>query len=276
MKVSVIIPTYNEADHISACLQSLQKQTLHDREIIIVDDGSTDQTVKLVKRHRGLKLYRQQHKGPAIARNRGAKHAKGDILVFVDADMTFNKKFLFQLVKPIDEGKTSGTFTTQEIVSNWDQPWAQYWNRETTGSTTRKRLPDNYPSKSPVFRAIRQSEFNRVGGFDAIGYTDDWTLSRKLGYVADAAPGAIMYHYNPASPTQVYTQAKWIGRRRYKLGEIGRLIALMRSSLPFSLILGVSRAITRKQPAYLAFKLVYDFGISMGILSYWIKRQHAQ
>lgn len=274
MKISIIIPTYNEEKVIKNCLESLFAQAFKDFEIIVIDDGSTDKTfdalsqLKTNKPLRGenlkLKILRQQHKGPGQARNLGAKHTKGEILVFVDADMTFDKNFLENLIKPIIAGKAKGTFSKYEYVSNWDNVWARCWNIN-QGWQEKRRHPKNYPDLQPVFRAILKSEFDKVGGFDSkLGYMDDWSLSRKLGYEASAADGAIFYHENPGSLGEVFTQAKWIGKRPYKLGIIGSIVALARASLPVSLIIGVSKALLAKTPAFVIFKIVYDFGIFVG------------
>lgn len=132
MKISIIIPTYNEERVILNCLNSLQEQGYKDFEVIVVDDGSTDKTVdhiKIFKTERfKLTFLSQGHKGPGAARNLAAKNASGDILVFLDADMTFDTEFLEELVKPIVSGKTKGTFSKNEHVSNWDNVWARCWN----------------------------------------------------------------------------------------------------------------------------------------------------
>lgn len=268
MKISVIIPTYNEEEHIGQCLLSLKKQTEKNFEIIVVDDESTDQTLKIAKQHADHVLS-QPHQGPGAARNLGAKSAKGDILVFVDADMTFHPDFLQKLTAPISD-KTIGTFTIEEKVANFDNVLSKLWNYETTGSTTPMRLPENTPTSGPVFRAIVKSEFQKVGGFDLVGYNDDWTLSQKLGVAAQAAKGAVMYHHNPSTFLEVYSQAKWIGGRTYKMGEFGRLIALLRASLPISILKGVLNGIYLRNLSYLTFKIIYDFGISVGIIKYWL------
>jgi len=133
MKISVIIPTYNEAQHIKSCTTSLlnQSQPLH--EIIIVDDGSTDSTLKVLlslkNENKKLKIYRQKHLGPGSSRNFGVKKSAGDILVFVDADMEFDKDFLKHLTKPIKEHQSKGTFSKLEYVKNWSNPWAKAWNQ---------------------------------------------------------------------------------------------------------------------------------------------------
>ena len=269
LSVSVIIPAFNEADTIGLCLESLRNQTDLPLEILVVDDGSTDETGSLVKQfaknyHR-VRLLVQPHQGPALSRNLVAKQAKGAVLVFVDADMAFEKNFLKNLVRPIVSGKAKGTFSKYEYVSNWDNIWSRCWNIN-EGWEDKKRHPKNYPDSQKVFRAISKKEFERVGGFDPkAGYMDDWTLSKKLGYEAESAPGAIFYHYNPESLEEVFSQAKWIGKRPYKLGIVGNFIALIRSSLPFSIIFGVLKSILSGNLAFLVFKPVYDFGVFVGI-----------
>ena len=98
--VSVIIPAYNEEGDIELCLKSLKNQSRKKIEVIVVDDGSTDRTVEIVKEHK-VKLLKQNHGGPGAARNRGAKQAKGEILIFIDADMHFPKDYIKNLIAPI-------------------------------------------------------------------------------------------------------------------------------------------------------------------------------
>lgn len=276
-KISIVIPVYNEEDVIIDCLSSLNKQTHSNFEVIIVDDGSTDKTPKLIKKYKPdkykLVIIKQNHEGPGAGRNLGVKKATGEILVFVDADMAFDRDFLKKLVKPIDLGKEKGTFSKEEYVSNWENIWAKCWNIN-EGWADKRRHPANYPDKQKVFRAILKSEFDRVGGFEPGGYTDDYSLSEKLGYKAVVAKGAKFYHKNPSSLSEIFRHAKWVGKRPYKLGVLGYIVALIRASLPVSLIVGLFKSIINFQPAFLIFKVVYDFGIFLGILEYiFLKRQ---
>ena len=269
MKVSVIIPTYNEKATLEGCIESLGDQTATDFEIVVVDDGSTDTTSQMLrgasKTLPNFRFFEQKHKGAGAARNRGAKHARGSILVFVDADMTFEKDFLKNLVTPITEGKTKGTFSKEEYVANWDNVWARCWNINQNWEAKRRHRK-NYPDHQPVFRAILKSEFDKVGGFTPGGYDDDWSLYRKLGYEAVNAPGAIFYHSNPSSLGEVFNHAKWVGKRKYKFGYLGDLGSLARATLPISLIIGLYKAVAYKNFAFPIFKVVYDFGIFVGIL----------
>ena len=273
IKVSVIIPVYNEEKEITDCLKSLAKQTIKDVEIIVVDDGSSDSSVRTVANLKSqisnLKIFAQDHAGPAMARNLGAKHARGETLVFVDADMTFDKNFLKELVKPIVKSKTKGTFSKYEYVSNWDNVWARCWNYN-QNLRGRIRLPDNYPDKQKVFRAILKSEFERAGGFEKGGYTDDYTLSDKLGYKASAVNGAKFYHKNPDRLSEVYSQSKWSAKRKYKFGILGVLYSLFRSSIPISAIIGLAKSATYREPKFIIFKVIYDGGAFNGILEAYI------
>ncbi len=108
MSASVIIPTYQGAQRIVAALDALQKQTQKDFEVILVIDGSTDDTAEIV---RNLKLkgafhvVEQPNKGRAAARNAGAKRATGSLLVFYDDDMlpasdSFEKHVAFHTEHP--------------------------------------------------------------------------------------------------------------------------------------------------------------------------------
>src|SRR5437773_1824433 len=100
--VTVIIPVYNEERAIEACLTSLLKQQDIAMEVIIVDDGSIDSSKLKIKSqkslfesaHRRFLLLEETHQGPGRARNVAAAEARGNILVFVDADMTFAPDFV--------------------------------------------------------------------------------------------------------------------------------------------------------------------------------------
>lgn len=263
--ISVIIPTYNEEATIHYCLESLFKQKDSDFEVIVVDDGSTDNPIRqLAEKNKNLRYFEQDHKGPGSARNLGAKHAQGDILVFVDADMIFDQNFLFELTKPIKDKLTKGTFTKSEYVSNWDNVWAKCWNYN-QGIKEKIRIPKEYPNTAPVFRAILKSEFERVKGFDSIGYTDDWTLSRKLGYQATTTK-AVCYHKNPASLKEVYQQARWIGKNEFIIGGFKKYFNLVIYSFPFSFLSGLVMVAIYQEPKCLPFKLMYDFGVFISII----------
>jgi len=89
--LSIIIPTLNEEKYLPLLLSSIRRQNFNDYEIIVADAGSEDKTLEIAKKH-GCKIVAGGL--PARARNNGAKVAKGDILLFLDADIVLSRSFL--------------------------------------------------------------------------------------------------------------------------------------------------------------------------------------
>lgn len=183
--------------------------------------------------------------------------------------MTFNKFFLKNLTSPVISGRLKGTFSREEYVGNWENKWARCWNYN-QNLKNKRLLPNTYPKTQKVFRAILKDEFDKVGGFSKGGYTDDDTLSKKLGYKAIAAENAKYYHKNPSSLKEVFFQAKWAAKRKYKLGFWGICAALFRLTLPITKISAVYKSIKYKTPSFYIFKFVYNTGATFGILEYYL------
>ena len=191
----------------------------------------------------------------------GSRYAKGNILVFVDADMKFDKKYLENLTKPIRTDHALATFTKEEYVANPESVWSRCWS-------INSYLPDflhidpNTGSMADNFRAIRHDIFQKTEGYKDIGYGEDVTVLAQLkGVRAKAAPFAICYHFNPSTLAEVFFSARWIGKS-YKKNIKHFLIY----SFPNTLRKGVIGAIKNRLPEYLIFKFVFDFGIAVGQL----------
>lgn len=270
MKISVIIPAYNEEKHVKQCIDSLFAQNYPNFELIVVDDGSTDQTPQILNdfsSQQKIILLKQNHLGPARARNLGATCAGGDILVFVDADMSFpaSGEFLEELVAPIISGESKGTFSKEEYVANWENRISRFWQYN-RGIFSNKMIRKEYEKTAPVFRAIKKTEFDKVHGFDNIGYTDDWSLSRKLGYQSTPCKGAKYYHYNPGTYSEVWKQARWIGKNEFISGNFIRKIkSFLKFNLISSIIKGMRIAIKVKDAGYIKFQIIYDVAVVMSI-----------
>lgn len=100
MKISIIVPVYNVRDYIIRCIDSLINQTFLDFEIIVVNDGCTDDSIELIKKNYSdsrLKIIKKKNGGVASARNFGVKYAIGDYLLFVDSDDFLEKDALLLL-----------------------------------------------------------------------------------------------------------------------------------------------------------------------------------
>lgn len=109
MSVSIIIPTFNGASRIGNCLDALLKQTHNcDTEILVVNDGYTDETADVVARYPRVRLINQANAGPAAARNHGAKEAKGTIILFTDDDCVPTPDWLRSMIAPFENPEVVG------------------------------------------------------------------------------------------------------------------------------------------------------------------------
>lgn len=119
IKVSVILPVYNASEYLHQCMDSIVGQTLKDIEIICVDDGSTDNSLEILKEYEQkdnrVKVIQQKNAGAGAARNNGLSIASGEYLSFLDSDDFFE---LDMLEKAYEKGKSSNA---QVIVFRSDQ-----------------------------------------------------------------------------------------------------------------------------------------------------------
>ncbi|MBO8433782.1 MAG: glycosyltransferase family 2 protein [Tyzzerella sp.] len=110
VEVSLIIPVYNVEKYIDKCLKSAVNQTFKDMEIIIVNDGSTDNSIEIVnryiKKYDNIKLISQENKGLSSARNVGIKESSGNYIAFADSDDYFSKKFIEDMYNTIINEKS--------------------------------------------------------------------------------------------------------------------------------------------------------------------------
>jgi glycosyltransferase involved in cell wall biosynthesis len=116
--VSVIIPTLNEAGYLPRLFDSLRKQTFKDFEVIIADSGSTDKTKDLAKKF-NARYVTGPRMGPGEGRNRGARHAKGKLLLFCDADCVIPKNLVEEVVRASEQpGVTGGATAFYPLEGN--------------------------------------------------------------------------------------------------------------------------------------------------------------
>ncbi len=106
--VSIITPSYNSAKYIAETIQSVQNQTYQNWEMIIVDDGSSDETervvLSIIQNDNRIQFYKlSQNSGPAVARNTGIEKASGDFMTFIDADDIWFPTFIENNIKTIQE-----------------------------------------------------------------------------------------------------------------------------------------------------------------------------
>ncbi len=104
--ISIIVPAYNVEKYIKTCLDSLINQTYSNFEIIVINDGSTDQTEEILRSYQSnpkFRIYSQKNGGLSAARNRGIKLANGELVCFIDSDDSVKSDYLEKLVAPFIE-----------------------------------------------------------------------------------------------------------------------------------------------------------------------------
>lgn len=126
--VSVVIPAYNAEDYIDQCLKSVLAQTLHDIEVIVVDDGSTDDTAaaveRMAERDERLRLICQDNQFAGVARNTGINAAEGDFLYFLDADDWIEPRALELM---LESAKSLGTDIVVARSEGFDNDTGETW-----------------------------------------------------------------------------------------------------------------------------------------------------
>lgn len=118
-KFSIIIPVYNVEKYIDNCLKSIMNQTFKDYEIIVVNDGTKDNSMDIVKKY-DVTIVEQKNQGLSAARNTGVKHATGEYLIFLDSDDSWNKDLLKEINKSLKNKPDVVRFQIQETYEDTD------------------------------------------------------------------------------------------------------------------------------------------------------------
>jgi GT2 family glycosyltransferase len=212
--VSAVIVNWNGAAHLRICLPSLLTQSYKVREIIVVDNGSSDDSEQVARAFQVKWLPMKENVGLAPALNRGAAIATGDFLLFVNNDMRFDPEFVAALVNSLVQDKN--IFATDGMQYSWEGNRPGHSATRLTKARTNQGgavelvpglyfFQANELESTPVFMAsaacmlARKSLFDKLGGFDdrlPLGYEDAeicwraWIHGWKTVYV----PGAICWH----------------------------------------------------------------------------------
>ena len=121
-KVSIIIPVYNTESYVEETIKSIQNQTLHEIEIIVVDDGSTDKSLEIINKlalaDNRIFVFTQNNAGQSVARNSGTSHATGEFLYYMDSDDILDNEALEECYKVCKEKDLDFVFFDAEILNN--------------------------------------------------------------------------------------------------------------------------------------------------------------
>jgi glycosyltransferase involved in cell wall biosynthesis len=115
MNISVIIPTYNREEKVKNAIESVLAQTVKPYEIIVVDDGSTDNTKNVIQKIKNITYIYQQNRGVSAARNKGIAHATGEYIALLDSDDLWKPEKLEKHIKYIKNNPKYNVSQTEEI-----------------------------------------------------------------------------------------------------------------------------------------------------------------
>lgn len=212
--VSIIIPVYNGEKYIEEALNSVFNQTYTDYEIIVVDDGSTDNTVEIVKKYKNVRYVYQKNAGPAAARNKGIRMSKGEIISLLDSDDLYTKDKLEKQVDFLEKNK--------EIDICFSKYKNFYDDINKINDNQRKVFERNIDHFLPS-ACIRREVFERCGYFDhelRSGDDTEWinrmmmfekektTILNEIGYLRRIHGESITTNLNLAVSTAKSMAAK--------------------------------------------------------------------
>ncbi len=216
--ISVIVPVYNGGTVIASCLDALVNQNFPKKqyEVIVVDDGSKDNTVSVVSEFKTVKLVRQGHKGPAAARNHGVSKSKGELVLFTDSDCVPPKNWIKKITKPFKNREVAGVGGTYRTL-NKKSLVARFvgYEIEERHKTLGKNTSTDFIGTFSA--AYRKQIFTKFGGFDKsfpAASGEDPELSfriSKAGHKLVFEPNAFVYHKHPETLGRFLKQKFWRG-----------------------------------------------------------------
>ena len=185
--VSVIIPAYNKADYTRRVVESVLAQTYQPLEIIVVDDGSTDQTPQVMALFKEkIRYIKKANGGACSARNEGIREAKGKFLAFLDCDDLYDSRKIELSVAYLQANPSRGfVHTAAEFIDANDHVVGQYDHPKShRGSVTSKGLLlGNHICNSTV--VVRREILDQSGLFDESIFTPgDWDMWIRLSLVS--------------------------------------------------------------------------------------------
>lgn len=188
-KISIIIPTFNSAQYIDSCLSSIKNQSYRNVEVIVVDQQSCDDTVKIAKRYNAkiISVPRPAfYSPPSKSRNIGAKAAKGEIFYHLDSDMEVTQHLLQEISDKISNGFSALIVYEEDITKG-------FWSKCKSLERLCYRGDENIESA----RAVRAEIFKKIGGYnESISSGEDFDIQRRYKEVCTVAFCTNLCHHN--------------------------------------------------------------------------------
>ena len=209
-KVSVVVCAFNAADTIDDCLASLDALTYPKTEILLIDDGSRDNTAVIAQQHPKVRVISVPNGGLSNARNVGLAEATGEIIAYTDADVQVDPDWLTYLIQPLVTSNAAGTGGPNLVPH--DDPWVAQCVARSPGGPTHVLLDDRVAEHVPGCNmAFRRDALLSIGGFNSVYLRagDDvdicWRLQAK-GLQIHFSPSALVWHHHRSTIREYWRQ----------------------------------------------------------------------
>ncbi len=263
--VTVVTPAYNVAKYIGEAVDSVLRQTFRDFEYLVVDDGSVDNSVDIIKAHvhddPRFRLVQGEHRGLSAARNSGIREAEGEYIAFLDGDDRWHPRFLERQLQLIQSLPDAGAVFCRSrlMLENGTMVFFQ-WQRAGRYDFDDILINSN-PARNGSSLLIRKSCFADVGGFDEdLRYVEDLDMWLRIAA-------------NSKTPV-LWASKHFLVDMRLRPGSITRDRAGLESAL--SSMLESQTAKLRRLPAGLAYVrpalIAFKYGENEELAEYWAGR----
>ncbi|VVM05748.1 Putative mycofactocin biosynthesis glycosyltransferase MftF [Methylacidimicrobium cyclopophantes] len=215
-KISVIVCNFNGGRFLGDCIRSLQQLQYPDFEIIVVDDGSTDGSRKLLETFEGIRVIHQENGGLSVARNRGIAAAEGEVLAFTDADCVVDEDWLYFLASAFQSGDLAGVGGPN--IAPPPATAVEAVIAAAPGSPSHVLLTDRLAEHLPGCNmAFRRTALEKIGGFvpEFRVAGDDVDLCWRLldqGFALGFSPGALVWHRRRSTVSAYLRQQAGYGK----------------------------------------------------------------
>jgi len=209
-RVSVVVAAYNAARTLDSCLDALTRLAYPDYEVIVVNDGSIDDTEAVMRRYPQFKGITTPNQGVSAARNEGLRAATGDIVAYIDSDADADPDWLHYLATTYMKGDVVGVGGPNMVPAG--DNWVAKCVYRSPGGPTQVMIDDQSAEHIPGCNmSFRKSALEEVGGFDPIFKTaaDDVDICWRLldrGYRIGFSPSAVVWHHRRPSVKAYWRQ----------------------------------------------------------------------
>lgn len=227
MRYSIIIPVYNRPDEVDELLNSLTQQTVHDFEVIVVEDGSSVTCEHVVKRYEqqlNIRYFNKPNSGPGQTRNYGAERSSGEYLLILDSDCILPPGYLAAIeeelkLQPADAfggpDRAHDSFTSTQKAINYAMT-----SFFTTGGIRggKKKMDKFYPRSFNM--GLKADVYRALGGFSKMRFGEDIDLSIRIfkgGYSCRLFPEAWVWHKRRTDLKKFFKQVYNSGIARINL-----------------------------------------------------------